>query len=186
MASPRRVSARKNTTTTARGSNTSTSSANTIPKGQNKASLRDSGAAMISPINAETILEDRSSDVDFVGLAASTSTVALKGKSQMNGTSATSGVKTAGLAVATRSSSEELTDLEELDKALKPATKQVVQRKRKSKGKETASQSDSANAEAEKDTATEVKTKVKKKRTQKIQGPYLPTVNYPERNLGCK
>jgi hypothetical protein len=179
MASPRRVSARQRSSSITLAANGALHALPANSKG--KATARDSGAAMIPP------LEDRSSDIEYVGPTASTSTSLPNIEVYANGIPKAMIPKSMDAAAATRSSSEELTDLEVLDKALTPAAKQKTTRKRKSKGKAPAEAPDSVAGAGEKVDSTESKPKVvKKKRTKKIQGPYLPIVQYPTRDLQGK
>lgn len=186
MASPRRASARQSSSST-----TAVNGAvHQLPaKSTGKAAARDSGTAMVPPIPAEAILEDRSSDVEYVGPAASNSTAVAMKVVSANGNAKAIAPKittTTTAIAATRSSSEELTDLEVLDKALTPASKKTTTRKRKAKDKQLAEAPDSVDGTGTKDEPTDGKVKVKRKRTKKVQGPYLPIVQYPERDLQGK
>lgn len=138
------------------------------------------------PALAEPIQADRTLDAEFVLQAASTSSVILDTKKPFNGTSKATVLETITPSVIARSSSEELTDIEELDKALTPVAKKPAPKKRKAKGKAPVVDNDSVDGGKPEHGTDEAKPKAKKKRTKKIQGPYLPVVDYPARDLKCR
>lgn len=188
MDSPRRTSARQSTSSAASPLKSSVAlPASTSSKGKGKASGRDSRAVLHSPIKQEEVTEDRSSDVVNKTKIASSS-LSTKKITQANGTATFKEVKAAAMSVATRFSSEELTDLEELDKALQPPIVTPAPRKRKVIAKD--SEHKESNGVAGESEANEAQPKrkapAKKTRTKKIQGPYLPVVEYPERDLTGK
>lgn len=191
MDSPRRTSARKSTAIAASPLNGSVAvPAPTSSKGKGKASSRDSGAVLLSPIKPEEVAEDRSSDVEVVvsKTQIASSSLSTKKTMQANGTATFKEVKAAVMAVAPRFSSEELTDLEELDKALQPTAKKAAPLKRKPIPKDTEKkESNGVSGLSDADEAQpKRKAPAKKARTKKIQGPYLPVVEYPERDLTGK
>lgn len=151
-------------------------------KGKETAYTRDTDAVVISPIIKN---EMGSSSVDV--LAASASTSKMTQASATNDSVVIQALQEAAVLGTTRSSSEELTDIEELDKALTSVAKKAAPRKRKAKGKEVAKAEDENHNEAKGENgAGEPKPKAKRKRTKKVQGPYLPVVDYPARDLEGK